>query len=488
VAILVPTTILAAQHHRTLGERFADYPFNVDLLCRFRTAKQQKLTIEAISKGQVDIVIGTHRLLSKDVIFKDLGLAIIDEEQRFGVEHKDHLKEMRTSVDVLTMTATPIPRTMHMALLGLRDISSLATPPMDRRAIHTEVRSYDDQLIRKAILRELNRQGQVFFVHNRVNDIEPLADHIRSLVGDAKVAVGHGQMPDGELEKVMRKFIDGKIDVLVSTTIIESGLDIPTANTMIIHDADRFGLSELHQLRGRIGRYKHRAYCYLLLPQRRSVTPIAAKRLKAIEDFSDLGAGFQIAMRDLEIRGAGNILGKEQSGHIASVGYELYCQLIEKAVRSLRGEKPLSEPSRVHVELGIDDYIPRAFIPSGRQRMEIYRRLAACRDRDALTQLATDLADAFGPIPATMQILLDQTELRILAGLLGITSIILFGPDIIFTVTDLTQVKNVFTTAIGSVRMPDDKTIHWRPPPVYREMPSLLIVLLKRLRQAGEKT
>jgi transcription-repair coupling factor (superfamily II helicase) len=484
VAVLVPTTVLAEQHYRTFRERLADYPMRVEMLSRFRKPAQQAQIVKDLTLGQIDVLIGTHRLLSKDVRFPDLGLVVVDEEQRFGVEHKEHLKHMRASVDVLTMTATPIPRTLHMALLGLRDISSLETPPLDRRAIHTEVRPFDEGLIRHAVLRELNREGQVFFVHNRVMDIEPLAERLRKLIPEARVDIGHGQMPEGQLERIMLRFVRREIDVLVCTTIIESGLDIPSANTMIIHDADRFGLAQLHQLRGRVGRYKHRAFCYLLLPQRRTVTPVATKRLKAIEDFSDLGAGFQIAMRDLELRGAGNILGKAQSGHIATVGYELYCQLLESAVHGLRGE---AAPVRrdAHIELGIDAYIPRSYVASERQRMEVYRRLARCASHEDLQLLRADLADAFGAVPTAVETMLDLTEARIRAGALGIDSIIRMDPDIIFSVRDFQACERVFEGAAGSVRLPDDHTAYWRPPPAYREMPTLVRVLLKRLRDAG---
>ena len=486
VAILVPTTVLAQQHYSTFRERMADYPFEVEVISRFRTAGQQRDIVKRLTTGQVDIIIGTHRLLSSDVRFADLGLVVIDEEQRFGVEHKERLKHMRSTVDVLTMTATPIPRTLHMALLGLRDICSLTTPPMDRRAIHTEVCRRDDGLIRQGINRELDRQGQVFFVHNRVMDIEPLAKHIRTLVPDARVAVAHGQMPQGQLQQTMTQFVKGMFDVLVCTTIIESGLDIPKVNTIFIHNADRFGLSELHQLRGRVGRYKHRAYCYLLLPDRRPVTHIAARRLKAIEEFSDLGAGFAIAMRDLEIRGAGNILGVAQSGHIAVVGYELYCQLLEQAVGDLRGDKT---PPRhdVHVELAIDAYIPKSYIPSQRQRMEVYRRMVRCPSADDLRQVATDLADAYGPPPMVVETMLDLAEVRIRAGQLGISSIIRMDPDLVFSIGDRAA-GEALEGAPGSVRMPDDKTIHWRPPSAYWEMPTLVRVLLKRLREAEKTT
>jgi len=482
-AVLVPTTVLADQHYRTFKERLADYPVIVEVISRFRTASEQGRILKRASGGQIDVLIGTHRLLSEDVRFADLGLVVIDEEQRFGVEHKERLKGMRATVDVLTLTATPIPRTLHMALLGLRDISSLATPPLDRRAIHTEVVHYDDGLIRHAILRELNRQGQVFFVHNRVLDIQSLADRIRRLAPEARVEIAHGQMPSSRLEGTMLRFVRQEFDVLVCTTIIESGLDIPTANTIIIHDADRFGLADLHQLRGRVGRYKHLAYCYLLLPETRTVSPAAARRLKAIEEFSDLGAGFQIAMRDLEIRGAGNILGAEQSGHIAAVGYELYCQLLERSVQELRGEAP-SPVLDVHVELGIDSYIPRSYVPAERQRMEVYRRMVACATREELDQLRSDLADAYGPPPPEVDTLLDLARIRVLAGRLGISSIVRMEPDIVFTVTDFKAAQKALAGMAGTVRLPDAKTAHWRPPQAYHEAPTLIRVLLNRLSKA----
>ncbi len=482
VVVLVPTTVLADQHYRTFRERMADYPVTIDMLSRFRSPAQQTRTIRRLAARQVDIVIGTHRLLSDDVRFADLGLVVIDEEQRFGVTHKEHLKGLRAEVDVLTMTATPIPRTLHMAMLGLRDISALATAPMDRRAIYTEVCPPDDRLIRTAILRELNRRGQVFFVHNRVMDIEALADHVARLVPEARVAIAHGQMAESTLEQTMLAFVRGQVDVLVCTTIIESGLDIPTANTMLIHDADRFGLAELHQLRGRVGRSMHRAYCYLLLPQTRTVSPEAAKRLKAVEQFSDLGAGFQIAMRDLEIRGAGNILGREQSGHIAAVGYELYCQLLEQAVAEVRGQA-LPPRREAHVELGLDAYVPAAYIPSDRQRMEVYRRLARCTTDADVAQLRSDLADAYGPIPPAVATLLQQAEIRVLAGQLDIQSIIRRDADLVFTVGGHARLLGLFDGAAGSVRLPDERTIHWRPPRAQLEPAALPAALLDRLRQ-----
>ena len=483
-AVLVPTTVLAAQHYRTFSERFADYPVEVEVLSRFRSRREASKIAEAAAAGKIDILIGTHRMLSGDVRFAKLGLAIIDEEQRFGVEHKEHLKRMRADVDVLTMTATPIPRTLHMALMGLRDISSLATPPLDRRAIFTEVCRSDEKRIRAAIVRELARKGQVFFVHNRVFDIESVAERIRSLVPEARVEIGHGQMPERVLEKTMLRFVAGDIDVLVCTTIIESGLDIPSANTMFIHDADRFGLAQLHQLRGRIGRYKNRAYCCLMLPTSRSVSRLAARRLKAVEEFSDLGAGFQIAMRDLEIRGAGNILGPEQSGYIAAVGYELYCRLLEQAVARLRGEKVAEPPAKAHVELAAETYIPRSYISSARQRMEVYRRLALCRTGQELSQLSADLADVFGPVPPVVGDLLTVAEIRLLASQLGIDRIVLMPPDVIFSVNAPTLADSALAGLSGTVRLADERTAHWRPPPAYLEGPTLLTVLLRRLQEA----
>ncbi len=482
VAVLVPTTVLAEQHYETFGERLADYPFVIRCLSRFRSPAEQKDILQRVRKGQVDVLIGTHRLLSKDVKFADLGLVVIDEEQRFGVEHKERLKQMRATVEVLTMTATPIPRTMHMSMLGLRDISSLATPPIDRRSIVTQVRAYDRQLIRDAIVREMNRDGQVYFVHNLVRDIQATAAEIKEIVPEARIVVGHGQMAEHELEKVMHRFVRHDADVLVCTTIIESGIDIPNVNTIFIDMADRFGLADLHQLRGRVGRYKHRAYCYLLLRPGRTITPTGAKRLKAIEEYAELGAGFRIAMRDLEIRGAGNLLGAEQSGHIAAVGYEMYCQLLDRAVRRMRGET-VDEAPAVHLELDVAASIPRGYINSERQRMEIYRRLVACRTPEGLTQLQDDLLDAFGKYPRQVQTLLDLAEVRVLAGRWRIQSIIKKPPDLIFTVENMGLMNELFEGASGTVRMPDANTLHWRLPPNYLEPPTMLTVLLRLLRK-----
>ncbi len=480
VAVLVPTTVLAEQHHQTFRDRLADYPFSVEVISRFRTRREQTKILEAARKGQLDLLIGTHRLLSGDVHFADLGLLVIDEEQRFGVEAKERLKQLRATVDILTLSATPIPRTLHMSLLGIRDISMLASPPLDRRAIVTSVRMWDDALIREAIVRELNREGQVYFVHNFVRDIHAIAAKLQALVPDARIVVGHGQMSGPELEDVMLRFLRREADVLVSTNIIESGIDIASANTIFIHRADRFGLADLHQLRGRVGRSRHRAYCYLLLSPKHPVLETAARRLKAIEQYSELGAGFQIAMRDLEIRGAGNILGPEQSGHIELVGYEMYCQLLEQAVRKLKDEP--ADPWRpVSLDLGISASIPARYVSSERQRMEVYRRLALCRSSADVETLRSDLRDGFGPIPDAVETLLQLAEIRALSQPWGIRSIVLKPPDLVFAIDDLQRVKPLFAQGPGSPRVPDGHTIHWRLGARYLEAATMLAVLRKQL-------
>jgi transcription-repair coupling factor (superfamily II helicase) len=383
-------------------------------------------------------------------------------------------------VDVLTMTATPIPRTLHMSMMGLRDISSLTTPPMDRRNIITQVRPWSDELIREATIREMNRDGQVYFLHNLVRGIDTVADKLRQIVPECRVLVAHGQMHIHELENVMTRFVRHEADVLVCTTIIESGIDIPNVNTIFINRADRFGLAELHQLRGRVGRYKHRAYCYLMPSVDRPLTAEASKRLKAIEEFSELGAGFRIAMRDLEIRGAGNVLGPEQSGHIAAVGYEMYCQLLEAAVRRLKNEEDAT-PKRVHLELDVVAHVPRSYVKSDRQRMEIYRRLVRCRTREELEQLETDLTDAFGRIPDQVRTLLDLAEIRVLCQAWRVRSIILERPDLIFAVEEMPLADRLFDGAAGTVRVPDPKTVYWRPPANYLHPQSLLTILRRQL-------
>jgi transcription-repair coupling factor (superfamily II helicase) len=486
-AVLVPTTVLAEQHHQTFRERLADYPFVVEVLSRFRSRKEQLDILARTRKGQVDILIGTHRLLSRDVHFADLGLVVIDEEQRFGVEHKERLKRLRTTVDVLTLTATPIPRTLHMSMIGLRDISALATPPLDRRSIVTRVAAWDAGLIRAAVLRELNRGGQVYFVHNRVKSIHLIADRLAKIVPEARLLVGHGQMPGDELENVMLRFVRHEADVLVCTTIIEAGLDIPNVNTILIDRADAFGLADLHQLRGRVGRYKHRAYCYLLLSPDRPITDTAARRLKTVEEFCELGAGFQIAMRDLEIRGAGNLLGSQQSGHIAAVGYEMYCRILEQAVRRMRGE-PIQSRTDVHLELRIEAYVPKHYVPAERQRMEIYRRLAGSRAQQDVQQLEADLLDAFGRPPEPVQALLSLAEIRALAAERKIRRIEQRDDDLIFIVDDLKTVETVFDGAPGSVRLVDGRTIYWRPPDNYLHGRTLLNILRARLSRSPTQT
>ena len=486
VAVLVPTTVLAEQHERTFRGRMADYPFRVESLSRFKSAAEQRETLKRVKRGEVDIVIGTHRLLSKDVEFSDLGLVIIDEEQRFGVEHKNRLLELRLTADVLTLTATPIPRTLHMAMIGLRDISSLSTPPVDRRAIVTEVVAYDEGRIKNALVREMNRGGQAFFVHNRVHNIQSVADDIKRLVPDARIVIGHGQMPPGELEEVMLKFMRHDADILVSTTIIESGIDIPTANTMFINQADHFGLAELHQLRGRVGRYKHRAYCYLLLPPDRTISEVAIKRLRALEQYSMLGAGFKIAMRDLEIRGAGNLLGAEQSGHIAAVGYEMYCTLLEQAASRLSGDVVV-EPARTHLELpGVPGSLPKRYITSDKHRMDAYRRLSRATSVEELDAVVHDLTDAFGEPPPAAERLVDLTQVRILASHAGLMGIKRDGPDLILThPPEAAGVEERFAKAPGRTTRLTPTTLYWRPPGNYLDPPETLLAVLRKVLAAG---
>ncbi len=468
VAILVPTTVLAQQHFNNFRERMADYPIRVEVLSRFRTRREQQKVIRDLAEGAVDIVIGTHRLVQADIEFKDLGLVVIDEEQRFGVLHKERFKMLRRLVDVLTLSATPIPRTLYLALTGARDMSTIETPPQDRLPVETIVTQYDERTIRDAVQREMNRGGQTFYLHNRVMDIEAVAHRLRTLLPNARILVGHGQMHADDLEEVMTKFINGEADLLLSTTIIESGLDIPNANTIIIDRADRFGLSDLYQLRGRVGRYKHQAYAYLLLPRHAGLLTDARKRISAIKQYSTLGSGFKIAMRDLEIRGAGNLLGAQQSGHITAVGFELYCQLLKQSVSALKGEKV---KARIEVQVRIDflamspgeegtgnrrskseirnqkpdleivvprevgtfaenptelktqnsklkiapAYIPLNYIAEAQQRIEVYRKLAQVEDKVALENLRKELRDRFGPLPPAVELLLQVGELKVLA-------------------------------------------------------------------------
>jgi transcription-repair coupling factor (superfamily II helicase) len=493
VAVLVPTTVLAEQHFRTFSERLAEYPFMVDSISRFRSHGEQKRILERLAQGGIDIIIGTHRLVSADVAFKDLGLVIIDEEQRFGVEHKERLKRLRQTVDVLTMTATPIPRTLHLSLLGIRDISNLETPPADRLAIETRIVRFDPELIRHAILRELNRDGQIYFVHNRVYNIKDLADRLQRIVPEARISVAHGQMPEHELEQAMLRFVRRESDVLVATTIIESGLDIPNVNTIFINQADNYGLADLHQLRGRVGRYKHRAYAYLLLDSERGVTPAAARRLKAIEEFTELGAGFKIAMRDLEIRGAGNILGTQQSGHIAAVGYEMYCQLLENAVRQLKNQ-PLRASLEVSVDLPWPAYLPRDYVAGQRLRIEVYRRLARVRRLERLQDFRQEIRDRFGPMPESAEWLLRLAEIRLLAARWQIAGVHLeevldksAGPrDLVFGYRSPRKIKRLADRAGGRLRIVDGTTAYFRLAPAETEAELLYACLKELLRSPAE--
>jgi transcription-repair coupling factor (superfamily II helicase) len=421
VAVLAPTTVLAFQHFETFKQRFAAFPVTIEMISRFRSPKQQKEILQRVEAGKVDILIGTHRLLSKDVKFTDLGLLVVDEEQRFGVRHKERLKQMRKEVDVLTMSATPIPRTLHMSLVGLRDMSVIETPPKDRIAIQTVVANWDEKLIRSSIEQELERGGQVYFVHNRVDTIWEIAAKLQSLVPSARIMVGHGQMSEGELEKVMLKFMRHEADILVATTIIENGLDIPLCNTILINRADRFGLSELYQLRGRVGRSNRRAYAYLLLPAELELTPIARRRLAALKEFSDLGAGFKIAALDLELRGAGNMLGGEQSGHIEAVGFDLYTQMLEHAVREMKGE---AEPQpQAQLNLGLNIRIPADYIKEENQRLRMYKRIAGVETERQLADVESELKDRYGEPPLPVRQLLRYAALRLQAVQAGVTAI-----------------------------------------------------------------
>ena len=441
VVYLVPTTILAQQHYNTFVQRMKDFPVRVDLMSRFRTPAEMKKTIEDLKKGLVDIVIGTHRVLSKDVKFKDLGLLIIDEEQRFGVAHKEKIKQLKENVDVLTLTATPIPRTLHMSLVGIRDMSVLEEPPVDRTPIQTYVMEYNDEMVREAINRELARNGQVYYVYNRVSDIAEIADHVQKLVPDATVAFAHGQMAEHELENIMYDFINGDIDVLVSTTIIETGLDISNANTMIIHDADRLGLSQMYQLRGRVGRSNRMAYAFLLYRRDKLLKEVAEKRLAAIREFTDLGSGFKIAMRDLEIRGAGNLLGAEQHGHMEAVGYDLYCKLLNQAVKALKGERDEEEDFESVVECDIDAYIPASYIKNEYQKLDIYKRIAGIEDEEEMDDMLEELIDRFGDVPRKVQQLLQIAGLKALAHSAYVTAVEQKGEEFRFTMYEKAKVN-----------------------------------------------
>lgn len=446
VAFLVPTTILAQQHYNTIKERFKDFPIEVAMLSRFRTAKEQKEALEGLRMGTVDIVVGTHRLLSKDVVFKDLGLLIVDEEQRFGVKHKEKLKKLKENIDVLTLTATPIPRTLHMSLIGIRDMSLIDEPPEERYPVQTYVLEFNEQMIREAILKEMGRKGQVYFVYNRVENIEKMALQLKKLVPEARIAIGHGQMSERELEKVMVDFIGHEYDILVCTTIIETGLDIPNVNTIIIYDADKMGLSQLYQLRGRVGRTNRIAYAYLTYQKDKVLSEVAEKRLRAIKDFTEFGSGFKIAMRDLEIRGAGNLLGVEQHGHIEAIGYDLYVKFLNQTIRRLKGEK-VEESINTTIDLAIDGYISNKYIEDEEQKIEIYKKIAAIKSQKDYEEVLDELIDRFGDVPNEVKNLMDISYIKNNASLCYIKNI--------------SQVRNRIILELDSVEHISPNLIHY---------------------------
>ncbi|MCF6159531.1 MAG: transcription-repair coupling factor [wastewater metagenome] len=463
VAVLVPTTILAQQHYSTFSERMADYPVKIEVLSRFKSHREQKEVLEKTSAGITDILIGTHRLLQKDVYFRDLGLIIIDEEQRFGVEHKERLKRFRQMVDVLTLTATPIPRTLHMSLMGIKDISSLNTPPLGRQAIYTRIIRFDPKLIRQAIMHELSRDGQVYFVHNRVYNIERIAKTLNGIVPEARIMVVHGQMDEKIMEQRMNAFIHHQADILVCTTIIESGLDIPNVNTILVNSADTFGLADLHQLRGRVGRYKHRAYAYMILPVDRPITPEAERRVKAIQEFTELGAGFRIAIRDLEIRGAGNILGTEQHGHIEAVGYEMYCRLLGLAVKKAKHEHS-EKPLDIFLDLKLESYIPRGYIRDDSLKMDIYRKLSRSVTKEDVKAIGEEMQDRFGDMPVPVKNLLLESEIRVAAQQLKIRSLVRVDALLIIRVADIKKAEAGLYNLKKYIRVINEDTLYLRLP------------------------
>src|SRR5262249_4012081 len=422
VAFLAPTTVLAFQHQKTLKERFAGFPVRIDMVSRFRSKAEQKESIGDLAAGKVDIIVGTHRLLSKDVQFRDLGLLVVEQEQRCGVARKEKIKQLKKKVDVLTMSATPIPRTLNMSLVGIRDMSIIETPPKDRLSIQTNVVKFDQQVIGRAIRNELERGGQIFFVHNRVQSIFSIGNLLQRLVPEAKIVIGHGQMGEDQLERAMLDFVARKHDILLATTIIENGLDIPNANTMVINRADRYGLSQLYQLRGRVGRSDRPAYAYLLIPPEDNLSPVAKKRLAAIKEFSDLGSGFRGAALDLEIRGAGNLLGGEQSGQIYAVGFALYMKLLEQTVRELKGEE-VEDDVRATVNLKVDLRIDDSYVPDMNQRLMLYRKVAAARSDEEIDRVLDEAADRYGPLPDSVLNLADYGRIRVMADRLGIETI-----------------------------------------------------------------
>jgi transcription-repair coupling factor (superfamily II helicase) len=484
VAVLVPTTILAEQHYHSFSERLVEFPFDIAKLSRFCARDEEREALVGLKSGKIDIVIGTHRLASSDLEFKNLGLLIIDEEQRFGVDVKERLKMLRATVDVLTLSATPIPRTLHMSLVGLRDISNLETPPDDRIAVETRVTRWDDEVIRHAILRELARGGQIYFVHNRVQDIDVVARRLEAIVPEARIRIGHAQMPDDELEQVMVDFVAHCFDVLLATTIIESGLDIPNANTIFIDEAERYGLADLHQLRGRVGRYKHRAYCYLLIDPHKYLTPNASRRLRAIEEFSEMGAGFAIAMRDLEIRGAGNLLGTQQSGHIAAVGYELYCQLLENAVRMLTKAPPRLKLD-VDIDLPGDAYLPDDYVGDMRLKIDLYRRMSRISTIDELADFRGELVDRFGTIPQPALRLLALTELKMDAATWQVSSIYIENQFVVFRYENRQRIEQLARLDGQRLRIVDERSAYL-PLAQADRTPARLLALVKSVLRPGK--
>jgi transcription-repair coupling factor (superfamily II helicase) len=460
VAVLVPTTLLVQQHLQTFTERYANFPVVVKALSRFQTDKEADAVKAGIRDGSVDVVIGTHRLLTGEVRFKDLGLIIVDEEQRFGVEHKEQLKAMRTAVDVLAMSATPIPRTLEMAVTGIREMSTLATPPEERHPVLTFVGGYDEKQIAAAIRRELLREGQVFYVHNRVSSIERAASRLRELVPEARIATAHGQMGEHRLEQVVTDFWEKKFDVLVCTTIVETGLDISNANTLILEGADKFGLSQLHQLRGRVGRGRERAYAYFLYPPEKPLTETAHDRLQTIAQHTDLGSGMAVAMKDLEIRGAGNLLGGEQSGHIEGVGFDLYIRLVGEAVAEYRGDAEAA-PAEMKVELPVDAHLPHEYVPGERLRLEAYKKLADAEDDAAVEAVRAELVDRYGEPPTPVENLLEVARLRVLARRAGLTEIGVQGKSVRFAPVELRESQQLRLTRLypGSTVKPAVRTI-----------------------------
>ncbi|MBG9772329.1 transcription-repair coupling factor [Brevibacillus laterosporus] len=489
VALLVPTTILAQQHFETFKERFSDFPIRVEVLSRFRSRKEQNATMKGLKEGTVDVVIGTHRLLSKDILFRDLGLLIVDEEQRFGVSHKEKLKQLKTNVDVLTLTATPIPRTLHMSMLGVRDLSVIETPPENRFPVQTYVLDYSPALVREAIERELAREGQVFFLYNQVQGIEQMAEHISALVPDARVAVAHGQMNESELERIILDFLDGNYDVLVSTTIIETGVDIPNVNTLIIYNADRMGLSQLYQLRGRVGRSNRIAYAYFTYQRDKVLTEVAEKRLQAIKEFTELGSGFKIAMRDLSIRGAGNLLGAEQHGFINTVGFDLYTQMLKEAIDDLRGEvrtEEIAPVPPVEINLQVDAYLPSDYITDSRQKIEMYKKFVATSTIEELDDLADELIDRFGNIPYPVDNLLMISRLRIQAMVHHIVEISQKDPDVIKIILAEQQTSNIDGGALFGLSSKYDRRIGLSTTPGGQQI--IVTVKVKGLKiEAGVK-